>query len=131
MVNLSTCAADLENAGSRCLEVAKSLDVRWTAVVPKFRKQNPSVSQDFRRGCFQFGGERVDFHSSIREDIWLKLSRTLSSRYSGIAAAEVSEIRKNSGASPTKISDRERSVDFAWGDSCRFRGGLASNLGCT
>jgi len=73
MVNLSTCAADLENAGPLCLEVAKSLNVRWTAVVPKFREQNASVSQDFRRGCFQFGGERVDFHSSIRQDIWLKL----------------------------------------------------------
>jgi len=42
-------------------------------------------------------------------------------RYSRIAAAEVSEIRRNSDALRRKISDGERSADFAWSDGSRFR----------
>ena len=53
----------VENAGSVCLKMAKSFDIGWTAVLRKFREQNPSVFQEFSHSCFQFGGERVDFHS--------------------------------------------------------------------
>jgi len=42
-----------------------------------------------------------------------------SSRYSRIAAAEVSEIRSNPGTLWRKIPDGERSADFAWSDGSR------------
>jgi hypothetical protein len=52
-----------------------------------------------------------------------------SPRYSGIAAAEVSEIQRNSDALRRKISDREPGVDFAWSDGSRFRGRFGFKFG--
>ena len=41
----------------------------------------------------------------------------------------MSEIRRNSDALRRKISDRERSVDFAWSDGSRFRGRFGFKFG--
>src|SRR5262249_49878342 len=57
-------------------------------------------------------------------------SRAPSLRYSRIAAAEFQILQRNSDALRRKISERERSFDFARNNGSRFRGRFGFEFGC-